>query len=222
MPGRSDFFEGLDEARARACLGARRAVLATGEHLVHEGDPARHFGLIRSGAVNVVRYSRDGRAKVLSHLVAGEVFGTSFVLGGESRCFAGVVATEPTTVLLLNGEKVLHPCEARCPAHVALVCRLLEVIARRNTRLARKIDCLTQRTTAEKLLAYLAMQAEAAGANTFEIPFTRQQLADYLNVDRAALCTEITRLARAGRLSTHRRQFSLPLTKRQNRGLAGG
>ena len=204
-----DIFDSLDPKTARTCLGARTATFATGEHLFHEGERTRHFGLVLSGAVNVVRYSRDGRAKVLSHLVRGEVFGTSFVLGGEGRSFAGIVATEPTTVLLLRGEKVLRPCAARCAAHVQLVCRLLEVLAHRNTLLARKIDCLTQHTTAEKLLAYLEMRAEAAGGDAFDIPFTRQQLADYLNVDRSALSTEIGRLDRRGLIETTRRRFRL-------------
>lgn len=204
-----DIFDSLDLKTARSCLGARTAMLDTGEHLFHEGERTRFFGLILSGAVNVVRYSRDGRAKVLSHLVRGEVFGTSFILGGEGRSFASVVATEPTRVLLLRGEKVLRPCATRCVAHVQLVCRLLETLAHRNTLLARKIDCLTQHTTAEKLLAYLEMRAEATGSDAFEIPFTRQQLADYLNVDRSALSTEIGKLVRNGQIETTRRHFRL-------------
>ncbi len=191
------------------CLGARRKSYAVGEHLFHEGETARVFGLILAGAVNVVRYSSDGRAKVLSHLMPGEVFGTSFILGGENRYFASIVATEPTTVLLLRGDKILQPCSTNCAAHVKLLTYLLGTIAHRNTLLARKIDCLTQRSTAEKLLSYLKMQSESAGGDTFDIPFTRQQLADYLNVDRAALSTEIGKLARAGRIACNRRSFEL-------------
>lgn len=200
QPGASD---------ALACLGARQRTYAAGEIIFHEGERATRFGIVLSGAVNVVRYSLDGREKVISHIPAGEVFGTSFVLGGADRCFANILAAEPTTVLLLRGDRVLRPCARGCPAHVDLLCRLLGTIARRNTLLARKIDCLTQRSTAEKLLSFLEMQAEAAGTDSFEIPFTRQQLADYLNVDRAALSTEIGKLVRAGRIETTRRHFRL-------------
>ena len=197
------FFDKLDLGTMRNCLDARRKAYSTGEHLFHEGERADHFGLVLSGAVNVVRY------KVLSHLTPGEVFGTSFILGGESQYFASIVATEPTTVLLLRGDKVLHPCSNRCPAHIQLLTHLLKTIAHRNTLLARKIDCLTQRTTAEKLLSYLVQQSEDAGSAEFEIPFTRQQLADYLNVDRAALSTEIGKLVRTGRIETTRKRFRL-------------
>lgn len=213
MQKSSIFFDELDLGTMRNCLDARRKVYSTGEHLFHEGERADHFGLVLSGAVNVVRYSRNGREKVLSHLTPGEVFGTSFILGGESQYFASVVATEPTTVLLLRGDKVLHPCSNRCPAHIQLLTHLLETIAHRNTLLARKIDCLTQRTTAEKLLSYLVQQSEDAGSAEFEIPFTRQQLADYLNVDRAALSTEIGKLVRTGRIETTRNRFRLLKTE---------
>ena len=209
MQQSSSFFDELDLGTMRDCLGTRRKTYSAGEHLFHEGERSRYFGIVLSGAVNVVRYSRDGREKVLFHLSTGEVFGTSFILGGETQYFASIVATEPTTVLLLRGDKVLSPCSVHCPAHIRLLTHLLETIAHRNTLLARKIECLTQHTTAEKLLSYLALQAEDAGRDEFEIPFTRQQLADYLNVDRAALSTEIGKLVQAGRIETSRKWFRL-------------
>ena len=205
-------FDGFSEralARPLACFGARRVAADAEGVLVHEGDAATHFGIVLSGAVNVVRYTPDGRERLLARLGAGEAFGTSFVLGGAAHYFASVVAAEPTVALMLNGARMLAPCAARCAAHVQLLSRLLAVVARRNSGLAQKIDCLSQRTTAAKLMAYLRQQSAAAGAKTFEIPFTRQRLADYLNVDRAALCTEITRLQESGRLVRDRRRFRL-------------
>ena len=197
---------------ALTCLEARRRTFQAGELLVREGETARNFGIILSGAVNVVRYSLEGDEKVLTRLSAGQAFGTSFVLGGETRAFGNILATEETTVLFLWGDRVLSPCTRRCPAHVDLLCHLLEIIAHRNTLLARKLDCLTQRTTADKLMSYLEMQAEAAGSRSFEIPFTRQQLADYLNVDRAALCIQISHLVQEGRIETRRKHFRLRAT----------
>lgn len=198
---------GLDTALS--CLDPRRKTYAEGEFLFREGERMTSFGIILSGAVNVVRYSVDGDEKILTRLGVGEAFGTSFVFGGEDRSFGSILATEDTTVLLLRGDKVLRPCARRCPAHVQLLCSLLEIIAHRNTLLARKLDCLTQRTTADKILSYLEMQAESAGSDTFRIPFTRQQLADYLNVDRAALCIQISQLVQSGAIETNRKWFRL-------------
>ena len=204
-----DGFTARELERPLACFGARRASADAGDILVHEGDPATHFGLVLTGSVNVVRYTLDGRERLLAHLEEGEVFGTSFVLGGADRYFASIVAAERCEVLLLNGRHVLTPCSSRCAAHMRILSRLLATVARRNSRLAQKIDCLSQRSTAAKLMAYLRQQAADQGRKAFDIPFTRQQLADYLNVDRAALCTEITKLERQGRLKTTRRRFTL-------------
>jgi len=192
-----------------ACLGAQRRKVEAGELLVREGEKASRFGIIVSGSVNVVRYSVDGRSRVLSHLVAGESFGTSFALGGADRYFANIEACEATESLLLDGARLLNPCQRNCPFHIRLISHLLGVLAQRNIALSRKIDCLSQHSTAGKLLAYLRMQSEAAKSKSFEIPFTRQQLADYLNVDRAALSTEIGKLVKFGVLETCRKHFNL-------------
>lgn len=205
-----DGFTARELERVLACFGARRISADAGEILVHEGDPATSFGLVLSGAVNVVRYAPDGRERLLAHLGAGEVFGTAFALGGADRYFATIAAAESTEVLFLNGRRVLTPCAAACAAHVRVLARLLTTVARRNSGLAQKIDCLSQRSTAAKLMAYLRQQAADRGTKSFEIPFTRQQLADYLNVDRAALCTEIAKLERQGKLTTSRKRFTLP------------
>lgn len=202
-------FSEAERAQTFACLGVKRRCAQKGELLFREGERARHFGIILSGSVNVVRYSLDGRARVLTHLTAGESFGTSFALGGATGYFGNIEANEPTEALLLDGTRLLAPCHAACKMHTALLARLLEALARRNIALAHKIDCLTQRTTAEKLLSYLHMQSAAAGSKSFTIPFTRQQLANYLNVDRAALSTEIGKLVKKGILRTCRRHFRL-------------
>lgn len=203
-------FSERDLARPLACFGARRISADAEDVLVHEGDAATHFGIVLAGSVNVVRYTPDGRTRLLAHLGEGEAFGTSFVLGGSDRYFASIVADRPTEVLMLNGARVLTPCPSRCAVHMQILSRLLATVARRNSRLAQKIDCLSQKSTAAKLMAYLRQQAEDAKSKAFDIPFTRQQLADYLNVDRSALCTEITRLEKSGRLKTDRRHFILP------------
>jgi len=206
------FLQSISEPDRRHlldCLGVRQKKISKGQSVFREGDPATHFGIVLTGSVNVVRYSVDGREKLLTHLQAGEAFGTTFVLANAPRYFANIEAAEPTEVLLLRGDRVLKPCDRGCAAHTQLLTFLLRTIAWRNSMLARKIDCLTERKMSGKLMAYLRMQAELSGKTTFSIPFTRQQLADYLNVDRAALSTEIGKLAKAGVIKTSGRSFTL-------------
>lgn len=208
-------FRGLprkDLADLLDYFAARGRTAAAGEIVVREGAPARRFGILLAGAVNIVRYSFGGREKILGHLTAGECFGTSFVLARAPVYFANIVAAEPTAYVLLDGDRVRAPRRACGATHAEILSRLLGILAARNIQLARKDECLTQRTTADKVMAYLRMQAEESGRRPgapFEIPFTRQQLADYLNVDRAALSTEIGKLARRGLLETDGKIFRL-------------
>lgn len=191
------------------CLGVQHKKFTKGQTIFREGDPATRFGIVLSGSVNVIRYSVDGHEKLLTHLQPGEAFGTTFVLANAPRYFANIETSEPTETLLLRGDRVLKPCNKGCPAHTKLLTFLLETIARRNSMLARKIDCLTERKTSGKIMAYLRMQAELIGETTFTIPFTRQQLADYLTVDRAALSTEISKLAKVGTIKMTRKTFTI-------------
>lgn len=199
----------MKEILGLPCLGAHRKKAARGQVIFREGDDATRFGIVLSGSVNVVRYSKDGREKLLMNLRPGEAFGTTFVFANAPHYFANVEAAENSEVLLIRGDKVLSPCAKSCPAHVALLTQLLKTLARRNSLLARKIDCLTQPKTEGKLLAYLRMQSELQGKRTFAIPFTRQQLADYLNVDRAALSTVIGQLVRRRVIATSGKTFTL-------------
>jgi len=191
------------------CLGVRRKRVAKFQTIFSEEDDANRFGFILSGSVNIVRYSEDGREKLLMHLCAGEAFGTTFALANAPHYFANAEAAEVGEVLIFNGDKVLNPCAKNCPAHTQLLVRLLKTLAWRNSMLARKIDCLTEHKMSEKIMAYLRMQADLCGETTFRIPFTRQQLADYLNVDRAALSTAIGKLVKAGEIKTTGKSFTL-------------
>jgi len=83
------------------------------------------------------------------------------------------------------------------------------IIAQQSLDLARRILHVAPKTIRGKVLAYLSDEAERAGAREFDIPFDRQQLADYLGVDRSALSAELSRMAKAGLLETRRSHFVL-------------
>ena len=101
------------------------------------------------------------------------------------------------------------PRAAPEPARGTAPAPLVGLLARKNLRLSEKIRHLTRRTTREKLLSYLSAQRQRCGRDSFTIPFDRQQLADYLAVDRSAMCTQLGRLRREGLLSCRGRRFTL-------------
>ena len=121
----------------------------------------------------------------------------------------GATASEESTVLFLNVRKVTTVCTSACAFHTQLVQNLLRVLASNAYRLTRKIAHTSQRTTREKLLSYLSECAQQAGGPSFDIPFNRQELADYLSVDRSAMSSELGRLRDEGVLRFERNHFVL-------------
>ena len=134
----------------------------------------------------------------------------------EDLSFAGVehisvdvTAVGETDVLLLDARRLVHTCSNACEFHNRLILNLLGVMAAKNLTMNRKLQITSRRTTREKLLTYLEMQARQAGSASFTIPFDRQALADFLEVDRSGLSAEIGKLRREGLLESERNSFTL-------------
>ena len=83
------------------------------------------------------------------------------------------------------------------------------MLAGRNLALTRKMGHMARRTTRDKVLSFLSAQALRAGGPAFDIPLDRQQLADYLAVDRSALSAVLSRLRDEGVLEFHKNHFRL-------------
>ena len=118
-------------------------------------------------------------------------------------------AAAPAQVLFLDVERVLHVCPSACAFHSRVVRNLLHLLAGKNYRLTEKLEHISRRTTREKLLSYLAAQSRAAHSAAFAIPFNRQQLADYLAVDRSAMSKELARMRADGLIEYERNRFRL-------------
>ena len=111
--------------------------------------------------------------------------------------------------MFLNGKKLLNTCDNGCRFHHTLIRNLLGIVAQNNMYLNQKIKYTSRKTTREKLMAYLTDQAKMKGSNDFTIPFNRQELADYLGVDRSALSNELSKMQREGLLQVEKNRFRL-------------
>ena len=204
-------FAGLPPRQLRealACLGAKKRSYGKGEAIFHAGQRISCMGVLLCGQVHIQRDDYWGNRSLLAEISPGELFGEAYAVGDEPMC-NDVVACRESTVLLMDADRLLAPCTAACGLHVQLLHRLFSIFAQKNRVLAQKLGCLSQRTTREKLLYYLSEQAEKAGGESFSIPFNRQQLADYLSVDRSAMCTELGRMRRDGLIDFRRSCFVL-------------
>lgn len=209
---RCPLFQGVGEEDLLgmlACLGARKARFEKGAFIFREGERIESLGIVLSGAVQVVQEDYYGNRTILAHVTSGELFGESFACARAEALPVNVTAAETSTVLLLDCRRITAVCRSACASHGRVIFNLMQVMAEKNLSLQQKLQVTSQRTTREKLLAYLNLQARLRGSRRFTIPFRRQELADYLHVDRSGLSTEIGRLKAEGVIDCCRSTFEL-------------
>ncbi|MDR3765560.1 MAG: Crp/Fnr family transcriptional regulator, partial [Butyricicoccus sp.] len=191
------------------CLGAKFITIAKGDPVFLEGEPAQLVGVVLSGGVQVVQDDYYGNRSVLSILQPGDSFGEAFSCAQLHHMPASVLAVKDSEVLLLNCRRILTLCSHTCHFHSLLIENMLQGLAQKNLAFTQKIRYMSQKTTKDKLLAYLSDQAKQQGSAEFVIPCDRQTLADYLGVERTAMSAELGKLKKSGQLDTKGSWFRL-------------
>ena len=187
-------------------LGAVIRSYGKGEALVLAGEPSRRVGIVLSGELEAYRPAPGGVRIPIARVEPGGVFGD--VLGGSSLSSpVTVLAAAPCEVLLLPYERLL--LSDGSPAHQRVVQNLVRTISDKYFSLSHRIDLLVMKSLRAKVAAYLLSEAARAHSLTFSIPFSRIQLADYLNCDRSALSRELSTMQREGLIDTYRSSFKL-------------
>ncbi len=207
----SPLFRGIPAEELPGLLdhvGAVRRQAARGELLLHRGDRVERMGLVLSGEVHIVKEDFWGDRTILGLAGQGDVFAESYAcLGGVLE--VSVLAAVETQVIFLDADRMMGGCMRACSCHARLARNLMTLLAGKNLALTRKIGHMARRTTREKLLSYLSAQAQRAGSAVFDIPLDRQQLADYLAVDRSAMSAALGKLRDEGVLTFRKNHFHL-------------
>ena len=192
-----------------SCLGAKQKSFSKGEIILGEGAPAELIGVVLSGMVQVVREDYFGNRSMMAKLGPAEMFAEAFALAGVEGMPVNVVAAENSEVMLIDVSRISRPCAKACGFHQQMIYNLMRILALKNLACNQKIEVVSRRSTREKLMAYLLLQAKRAKKSTFLIPFDRQELADYLEVDRSGLSTEIGKLRREGVIDCEKNRFTI-------------
>ncbi|HAM14339.1 MAG TPA: Crp/Fnr family transcriptional regulator [Eggerthellaceae bacterium] len=207
----SPLFRGASPEEIKAmigCLGTRERTFADGERIWHMGDTTTSIGLVLEGAVRIESVDVWGNVSVMRHAGTGQLFGEAYAACGEPLKI-DVVAVGSCRILFLEAAKVLTTCSIACPHHARVSTNMVAAISRQCISLSQRIFHTAPKSIRGKVLSYLSTQAELAGCVEFDIPFNRQQLADYLGVDRSALSAELSRMTREGLIETSRSHFKL-------------
>lgn len=210
--GRCPLFDGIrmeDLSAMLSCIGGRKVAAAKGQSVFREGDAATHVGMVLSGAVRMVREDYYGNRSIVAHIGPAELFGETYACAGISSIPVSIVADEDSVVLLMDCRRITTTCSSACAFHNRIIFNLLKLVAIKNLVFDQKIQITSKRTTREKLMAFLLNQAKLQGSSSFAIPYDRQELADYLEVDRSGLSAEISKLRREGVLESEKNHFKL-------------
>ena len=204
----SALFRGFSDEeilKLLSCIKAQVVSFSRGSVILHQDDPAHFFGLVLSGSVQVLHQDHQGAHSIISVFRPGDTFAEAFACAGIPALPVNAVAAADSTVLLFDADAVLSSASS----HPLLITNLLRMIAGKNLQISRKLEIVMQRTTRGKLIAYLSAQAEKAHCDRFAIPFNRQELADYLGVERSAMSTELGRLKKEGLIDFYKNEFIL-------------
>jgi len=192
-----------------SCLNAQLVHVPKGGCILQQGDPARFFGVLLSGDAQIIRGDVQGSHTIIEAIRPSELFAEALACAALDSLPVNVVAASDCTVLLMEHSRVMRACSRGCVAHSILVTSLLRIVSQKNLQLNQKLEIVTQRSTREKLMAYLHSQSLRADSRRFSIPFDRQGLADYLGVERSAMSTELGKLKKAGLIDFCKNTFEL-------------
>lgn len=205
-------FDKIEQQNLLLMLGCLEAKVESFDKkytIFSDGSPAKHIGIILSGSAQVVQIDYYGNRSILTEIKPSELFGEAFACAEISSIPVTVIANEPCEVMLIDCNRILHTCTNNCGFHQQLIFNLMKDLATKAILFHQKIEIIAKRSTKDKLLAYLMLQAKKSGSNSFDITFDRQELADYLEVDRSGLSAEISKLRKAGIIKNHRNHFEL-------------
>lgn len=205
-------FDGINRNDIPVILNRLKSTASSyekGEYIRLEGDAADFIGIVLEGEIHVLQDDYYGNRNINFSFHAGDMFAEAFACAEAAELPVDILATSRAYILFLDRSMLFGECSKTCAFHSILIRNLLKIVAGKNMLLNQKLSYSSHKTTGEKIMAYLSDQAKLHHSSEFIIPFNRQELADYLGVERSAMSAEISRLQKQGRLITRRSYFKL-------------
>jgi len=207
---KNPLFKGIaadDFSKVFRCLSARTVKYKKGEIIVLSGDDVSFIGVILYGEIKIIKEDKHGYVSMLTELSVTEMFGEILTCADIKQFPVTIVAKLDTEILLLNNEKIITTCTASCLFHKNLIENMMRHIAKKNFIQNRKIEILSKRSIRERLVCFFEIQRN--GAKSFNIPFNREEMAQYLCVDRSALSNELCKMRNEGIITFRKNSFTI-------------
>jgi len=192
-----------------SCLGTRKEKYEAGAVIILAGEQIQDVGIIIDGSAQIIQEDIMGNRAIIAKLGIGDIFSENLACANVMESPVTVIANTPTTVIFIGVKRIITTCSSACIFHTTLIGNLLKVLAEKNIYLNNKMNILSQRSIKEKIMTYLTSQADKADSLKFTIPFNRNELADFICVDRSALSRELANMQDEGLLNYHKNEFEL-------------
>ena len=209
---RTQMFAGVGEEEISAilsCLNARMYTYRKGEYILRQGEHLSDIIILTEGNMHIQKDDYWGNRSILGQIAVGEMFGEAYVAPESGALLNDVVAVENSTVIFFDVKRILTTCPSACRFHSTVVQNMFFAISEKNRKLVQKLDHISKRTTREKLISYLSEEAKKHNSATFSIPYNRQQLADFLSVDRSAMSNELCKMRDDNLIEFDKNKFKL-------------
>ncbi len=210
----TELFKGIKEndiEKAIQCLNGYHKSFKKGEVIFRIGDNPEIMGLILKGSLHIEINDVLGNTNIIGYFESGDTFSETYACLPEEKMMVEVIANEDSEILFLSVNQIIGTCSFHCFHHQQIIRNLISVIAKKNLHLTKKIQHISSKTIRERLLSYLSFESIQNNAYEFDIPFNRQQLADYLCVNRSAMSNELSKMQRDGIINFHKNHFIIKI-----------
>ena len=190
-------------------LDARKQDYEKNDLILHAGSKPGVIGIVLSGSVTILSDDIWGNRTILSHIEKGGIFAEAYALLEDVPMLVDVMANEGCSILLLKTKGILNSVVSQNSWDYKFLRNLLLISSKKNLNLSGRSFHTSPKTIRERVMSYLNTLSLQNDNTEFDIPFDRQQLADYLNLERSALSKELGKMQKEGIIETRKSHFKL-------------
>lgn len=195
--------------KALTCLKGNIKKYKKNDIIYLAGDEINNIGVVLSGSVSIIKDDIMGNRNILATMSESELFGETFVFSNIKYITVTIEAKENCEILFIQFKQLTNACPFKCDFHNTLIQNMLYIISNKNILLYKKIEILSAKTTRLKLITYLNIEMKKNNSNTFTIPFSRDDLANYLNLDRSSVSRELSKMRNEGIIKFNKNKFKI-------------
>jgi len=201
-------IEDTDLETMLKCLNAEIKIVKKNEVILLAGEKPNYVGIVLSGQIHIIRENLDGKSSLMAAITAGDFFAEALCCANVTESPVTILAGENTTVILLKFDRILHICSRSCAFHQKLIENMLNLLANKNLFLQSRMEIMAIKSIRSKVLRYLESFVPKQG-RIITIPFNREELADYLCVERSALSHELSKMKKDGLIDYKKNRFTI-------------